>query len=61
MKIRIIDITVIQTRYHDGRIINTPTNISLPQDKLEDYRATILASDPEISSVLFTYDTPCED
>lgn len=52
---------MIQTRYHNGRIINTPTNISLPQDSLGDYRATILASDPEISSVLFTYDTPCED
>lgn len=61
MKVPIIDITMIQTRYHNGRIINTPTNISLPQNSLEDYRATILASESEITSVLFTYDSPCED
>lgn len=54
-------ITVIQTRYCSGRIVNTPTNISMAQDSLEDYRRSILASDPEISSILFTYDSPCED
>lgn len=56
-----MNITVIQTRYRDGRIINTPTNITLRQDSIEDYRKTILASDPEILSVLFTYDSPCEN
>lgn len=56
-----MNITVIQTRYRDGRIINTPTNITLRQDSIEDYRQTILASDPEILSVLFTYDSPCEN
>ena len=49
-------ITIIQTHYRDGRIMNTPTSITLPPDSLEDYRATILASDPDITSVLFTYD-----
>lgn len=54
----IMTITIIQTRYRDGRIMNTPTSITLPTDSLEDYRATILASDPDITSVLFTYDSP---